>query len=291
MNKLTIKVSLVIIGLTSCFVSAALPTSEDFEVLNNKICNADVPTEVGVIIKKPVFSLLGKSTNFSLKQVTEFVTGSTACPTLGCISHWRLVPSDHVFAATIPLSGDSHSEILYGNIYGYISPLFKGPSFYEGKNYSANNTFTQRGISVVTVDSSYHFSTGLESEVCDSTFVYVQNRPTIGTTLKTYDGLDFPTGIHTFIASDGLMDTFSEYAQQGKSIEYVWTFINLDYSWSKTVTTTSPKITIDIPYKGEHRISVRAFDGNFYSLKNTIYPYVTGGAPPCLGVKCNREIR
>ncbi len=300
------KLLTTVFGLSLSFsASAGLPTDYEHEQLNLVNCNQS-PSSFGSIGPKPLFAIKNSPAEFTLEKLDanevqfEYSDGDdfkdvliSIFKSFKCVvlNDCEVDTRNNFYVDTFNMANTTPSNTI-NNSHSVLSNLQS--IFADTNSRQASYTFPTRGITEATVlrtdewqwdstnsDESIGFTNHLT--YCSSTFVYVQNRPTIGT-LTSLSGFDFPTGVHKFTTSTATMDTYSRYPQQNKPIEYEWRATNRTVPSTITVITTSPSVSLNFAAGGEYTVSVRSFDGTHYSPMKRIFPYVEGSL--CLGNEC-----
>lgn len=247
-------------------VNAALPTNNDFDLLDQSICGLGEPP-IGYFLTKPDFVIKNTNHEVIVKNSKEY--GLPACGT-GCSGE------------TTTTFSKSPQPSSFSN-YNYVSTSVE--EFHTSTNRRAIINYSQRGIAIVKAYTNFKQRTSsgnfIYVSACDANYLYVQNKPTVGTP-STYSGNTVvPSGSNVLKVSSGFQDpTFSKNAQQGKPLEYRWSIKNLDSGWLTSMTSTVKSVGVYLQHGGNYKATVRAYDGTYYSPAKS-FTFNVLGLPDC----------
>jgi len=258
--KITQYLPLIAFGITSFNANADLPTKSDYQQLNQAICGLPVPKKAGRFKTKSIFTLVGQETTFKLKAARK-----KSYPF--CIK--CKVKSAHMYFKTSVYDFPFHHTAAFN----FFSD--RGNNFTDFVGRTTSTIFDKSGISVVTAWSQF-FPKGPDFDTCDTTFVFIQNKPTVGKIYFKNTTGTITAGSYTFKASTGSMDQYSLFSQQQKPLLYKWSAINIYTGSSSNVTTASSSTVLNLPSGGEYIISVKTYDGKYFSPTKTKSIFVEG---------------
>ena len=308
-------IGLVALSVSLPSLANSLPTESQKDTLTTRMCGENWPTQDGHLEKNPIFALINKQTKLEVKRIEADDIKITLS---GYGGDWSLLQSLESLPCLISSSfgfcelDTANSFFINNTVKGSYSPYYHNSNVFgygasvkniaQTSSRSTLHTFNVRGITDATAArwtdrpvGEILFSSGApEYQVgidnyravsCSTSYVYVQNKPQAsgltsdsGTSLHT-------TGVFKFRTGQGSIDDeFSLFGAQNQPLQYVWIAKNLDASYSSSATTTVPYANLEFENPGQHIVSVKVFDGTYYSEPQLLDVVVSGNI--CSGPMC-----